>query len=192
MICTPAFLRSCLRALRRGGCRWKSDRQFFFHCALGFSSGREEEKLENLCVLVVRPMCVDLGLVPWRFGGENGSLRISHSMQPRGSTTILPSPDNAPDVTVVRFLADVEAAANICYFVGQNQHDRPLFMTRKARPPRQSISPSSSSVSPCPAARSAHLPPLHGSFVCSAFCRKQAGKRRASSPWIHCTSYLGW
>ena len=30
MICTPAFLRSCLRALRRGGCRRKSDRPSFF------------------------------------------------------------------------------------------------------------------------------------------------------------------
>jgi hypothetical protein len=42
---------------------------------------------------------------------EDGSLRISHSMEPHGSTTILPSPDNAPDnapdVTVVRVLADV-------------------------------------------------------------------------------------
>ena len=42
----PGFSRSCLRALGRGGCRWKSDRLLHsFRCFLGRCSGGEEEEL---------------------------------------------------------------------------------------------------------------------------------------------------
>ncbi|KAK4183799.1 hypothetical protein QBC35DRAFT_83957 [Podospora australis] len=58
MICTPVLSRSCLRALERGGCRWKSDRLSFFSLFIVIMGSAHDMKKASLCYVCDAFACV--------------------------------------------------------------------------------------------------------------------------------------